>query len=157
MGVLKWKTWTTFGMQQFSNLVLMIQNNPPLIQGEESWHPLYMGSHKALGRQRGVSRELMLLPSSHLHFCLQDSKPFFNFISWPSAFYYCQHLHPLKVGMGKDWAQRTNIFSPMDYKYRCCAMCDDHNRFSYEVKLPLQPAILQLQRHLLDLILWTTV
>ena len=61
------------------------------------------------------------------------------------------------LGMGKDWAQRTNIFSPMDYKYRCCAICDDHNRFSYEVKLPLQPAILQLQRHLLGLTLRTTV
>ena len=41
------------------------------------------------------------------------------------------------VGMGKDWAQRTNIFLPMDHKYRCCAICDDHNRFSYEAKLPL--------------------
>ena len=58
-----------------------------------------------------------------------------------------------ELRMGKDWAQRTNIFSHMDYKYRCCAICDDHNRFSYEVKIPLQPAILQLQRHLLDLIL----
>ena len=44
------------------------------------------------------------------------------------------------VGSCKDWAQRTNIFSPMDYKYRCCAICDDHIRFSYEVKLPLQPS-----------------
>ena len=61
------------------------------------------------------------------------------------------------LGMGKDWAQRTNILSPVDYKYNCCAICDDHNRFSYEVKIPLQPAILQLHRHLLDLILWTTV
>ena len=59
----------------------------------------------------------------------------------------------LQVGMGEDWAQRTNIFSPIYYKYRCCAICDYHNHFSYEVKLPLQPAILQLQRHLLDLIL----
>ena len=48
-----------------------------------------------------------------------------------------------ELGRGKDYAQRTNIFPPMDYKYRCCAVCDDHNCFSYEVKLPLQPAILQ--------------
>ena len=41
----------------------------------------------------------------------------------------------LTVGMGRDWAQKTNIFSPMDYKYRCYAICDDHNRFSYKVIL----------------------
>ena len=40
------------------------------------------------------------------------------------------------VGMDKDKAQRTNIFSLMDYKYMWCAICDDHNHFSYEVKLP---------------------
>ena len=54
----------------------------------------------------------------------------------------------ITIGTGKDWAQRINISGPMDYKYRCCAICDDHNRFSYEVKLTLKPAILQSQRHL---------
>ena len=84
----------------------------------------------------------------------------------PSVFLWCMYQWYMYLwcwvpwawlGMGKDWAQRTNIFSPMDYKYRCCAICDDQNRFSWKVKLPLQPAILQSQRHLLDLILWTTV
>ena len=44
--------------------------------------------------------------------------------------------HWLLLGMGRDWAQRTNIFLPMDHKYRCCAICDDHNRFTWKSKYP---------------------